>query len=501
MAPLGSFPFGRAPFGGLPAGSLSEPGYSLTIGARTDAIQYVLFNGFDKQEQANGRNTLTIHMASNDGFRPGRGEEVLFKYNETILFAGNVYRRESRFAGNHVANGYLLIDLECVDRNALADRRLIAEIYASVYLHEIYADIINNILAQEGVIAGTIATGPLVDKIVFSNVTVAQALDTLYNETGYFWEIDYTKAFNAGPRTVKTAPFTIDIGTNAYLLNYSDVDSLEQFRNVQVIEGGNGITVERTESFPGDGETRTWTVEYPLASKPALDIDGAEVSDSDIGIRGVDTGKRFYWSVGDNTIGQDKDDTVIPVNDSLNVTYEGLFKILSQAQDPSSIAERQAVEGGSGRYEQIANEGDLDGEEVVQQRAVGLLRRYALGSDVEFETDRDGLMVGQQVTLTIAPMGLSAATYFIMQMSTQGFAWGTRKYRVQATTGELRGNFAEFWKRVFKRNPIRNREQEILSQLDFFPETATLSELVTVTNPADVADVWGTAIIGETEWG
>lgn len=506
--PLGSFPFGGAPLGSMPVFDAGGGGvvplegdYTLTIGATTDAVKYVPFNGYRKSEQANGRNTLNLTMFANDGYRPTRGEAVTFKFGDTLLFAGQVFSRTVTFAGNHVPNGYLAIDVQCVDWNAIADRRLIGEVYEQAFLHAIYADIVNNILAEEGVMLGSVQDGPLVDKVVFNNITVRQALDILFDETGYYWEIDYTKSFNAGPRTVHLAPFQLNVGSNAVLLDFRDEETLEQYRNVQVIEGGNGITEERTESFPGDGETRTWTLEYPAFDIVKIDIDGAEVSLNDIGVRGVDEGKRFYWAQGDNTIGHDKDDPVVPVNDTLNITYRGLFKIITKAQDAAAIANRQAIEGGSGKYENIVNEGELDGEEVVQQRALGLLRRYSLGSDVVLETDADGLMVGQQVTVNIAQLGIVNVPYLITGMETTQFGYPTRRYAVRATTGELRGTFAEFWKRVFKRNPIRNREQAILSQLDFFPESLGLGSSETITLQADVVDEWGTAIIGETEWG
>lgn len=505
MSPIGSNPFGGAPFGGGPFGAPGPPGgvddgYRLTIGPQTDAINYLYYNSYRLKSQANGRNTLSFRLVVADGFAPVRGQAVQLTLNGNRLFSGSIFSRRVAFLG-HSSTGWLDLEIECVDHNALADRRLIGEVYQNLRLGDIYRDIVAKTLADEGVTTDGVLDGPMVTKVVFNNIPVSQAFDQLFDLTGHYWDITYYKVLTTGPRGISLAPFALDVGANGILRDFRDTETLAQYRNSQLVDGGKGITNVRTERFPGDGETRTWTVEYPIYEKPTLDLDGIPIDPNTLGIRGLDEDKAFYWSQGSNQIGQDRDQPAIPATDTIGITYRGLFDILTSVIDPDGIAERQAVEGGSGLYEHIVSESNLDGDDVVQQRGLGLLRRYSLGSDIEIETDQDGLAVGQQIEVTIAPMGITARLYLIMGLEMQGLTPARRRYRVQATTGALRGTFAEFWKRVFRRNPLTQNDTTILQKVVQFRERTDLSELVAVSGPAYAQQGWGTSKEGESQWG
>jgi len=356
-------------------------------------------------------------------------------------------------------------------------------------------------LSAEGVTTEGVLDGPLVTKVVFNNIPVAQAFDQLFDLTGHYWNIDYYNVLTTGPRGISLAPFALDVGVNGIMRDFRDTETLAQYRNSQLVDGGKGITNQRTERFPGDGETRTWTVEYPIYEQPTIDIDGIPVDPNTIGIRGLDEEKAFYWSKGSQQIGQDKDQAVIVSTDTIGITYRGLFDILTSVVDADGIAERQAVEGGSGLYEAITSEDKLDGDDVVMQRGLGLLRRYSLGSDIEVETDQDGLAVGQQVEVTVAPMGITARLYLIMGLEMHGLTPERRRYRIQATTGELRGTFSEFWKRVFRRNPLTQNEGTVLQKVLQVRELVTISAVLTATGPAYVQQGCGDSVWGESEWG
>lgn len=505
MAPFGSNPFGGAPFGGGPFGVPGPPGgvddgYRLTIGPQTDAINYLYYNSYRLKSQANGRNTLSFRLVVADGFAPVRGQAVQLTLNGNRLFAGSIFSRRVSFLG-HSSTGWLEMDVECVDHNAVADRRLIGEVYLNTRVGDIFRDLVAQTLSAEGVTTEGVLDGPLVTKVVFNNIPVSHAFDQLYDLTGHYWNIDYYKVLTTGPRGISLAPFALDIGVNGIMRDFRDIETLAHYRNSQLVDGGKGITNLRTERFPGDGETRTWTVEYPIYEQPAIDLDGIPVDPNTVGIRGLDEDKAFYWSKGSNQIGQDSDQSVIVSTDTIGITYRGLFDILTSVIDPDGIAERQAVEGGSGLYEAITSESNLDGDDVVMQRGLGLLRRYSLGSDIEVETDQDGLAVGQQVEVTVAPMTITARLYLIMGLEMQGLTPERRRYRIQATTGELRGTFAEFWKRVFRRNPLTQNEGTILQKVVQIRERVELTEDLVVTGPAYVQQGWGSSKEGESQWG
>lgn len=507
--PLGGFPLGSKPLGGGPLGVPGPPGgvpdgYQLKIGPNPDCIQYLFYNSYRLHEQLNGRNSLSFTLVVKDGFIPERGQEVVLSLYEggslTRLFAGKIYQRKAGFLSPTLQVGFT-IDVDCVDWNVLADQWTISEVYRGQKLGAIIRDIVAKTLAADGVDADGVPDGPLVADITFNAAKVSEALDALYDITGWYWDIDYFKVLTAGPQAFADAPAPLIVGANSILRDFQDTETLSQFRNSQIVTGGTGITTVRTERRPGDGETRTWVVEFPLAFKPAIDRDGVPFDPTTIGIRGVDEGKQFYWNKDQNEISQDAAYPAIPVGDTIGFTYQGLFPEIIKAIDPASIAERKSVEGGSGIYEDVANEGSLDGDDVVQQRALGLLRRYSLGSDADIETDRSGYAPGQKVPITVSQMGITARDYLITEMDTVGLVRTTRRYTIRATTGELRNTMTEFWKRLIKRNPINLNPGQVINDLYLIREQTTLADAATATLQNDVVDAWGTAVIGESEWG
>lgn len=505
MAPFGTIPFGGGPFGSGPLGTPGPvggvaDGYTLRIGPQTDAINYLFYNSYRLKETLNGRNTCSFKLVVQDGFLPVRGQEVHLALGSLTLFRGKVWQRKVRYLSLNTDTGWLTVDVECVDWNALADQRLIGEVYENESLDDIVRDIVSKTLFQEGVSDDGVRSGPIIAKAVFPNIPVAQAFDQLSEQTGYYWDIDYNKVLQFGPRNLALAPFDLTVGLNSILLDFEDSETLSQYRNLQLIEGGKGITAVRTERLPGDGETRTWNVEYPIYAKPSIDIDGVPVDPNMVGIRGLDEGKRFYWNKGESAIGQDKDDTVIPSTDTIGITYQGLYDLLTEVIDPVGIADRQSVEGGTGLYEKLFSSNSLDGEDVTQQKGLGLIKKFSLGSDASVVTDTSGLSPWQQVKLTCSDMGITDRWYLVTEVESFPLVRTTRRTKAKITTGEYRGGFEEFWKRTLRHNPITIRDQ-VLQTVVRLVEENTVSDADTVTLQVHTADEWGTSIEGESEWG
>jgi len=91
----------------------------------------------------------------------------------------------------------------------------------------------------------------------------------------------------------------------------------------------NELTAERTERFAGDGQRQTFTVEFPIANKPKITVNGFVKT---VGISSLDDGNDWYWSKGSNEVSQDllypaitTDGTVAKVADGVDVPF--LFEI------------------------------------------------------------------------------------------------------------------------------------------------------------------------------
>lgn len=508
MPPLGNIPFGDAAFGDdLAGGPGPQPGapegLALRIGPTTDALRYLFYRSWRIHAQVNGRNTCRFTLLAADGFCPERGQPVSLTLTQqgvtTIVFAGSVYARRVRFLSEG-RNDWTTLDVECVDHNALADRRKIAEVYEHQTLGAIVRDIVSQTLAAEGVTPTGVEEGPVLAKVVLPNLSVAQAFDQLSAATGYYWTIDYFKALQFFQRQTSLAPFAVVNGANAIFRRFTEEQSLAQYRNSEFLDGGKGLTATRRETFRADGTGRTFTAEYPLAEAPQLDLNGVPLPPEAIGVRGSDEPKQYYWAKGSNQIGHDQGQPVLAAGTIVGVTYIGLYDLAVEIIDPAKVAERQAVEGGSGLYEHVQVEDSLDGADVVTAKALALLSRYGLSSEIEFETDQPGLDIGQQVSITIPELGIHGALYLITELEIQSLVLSTRHFRVRASTGELKGTFTEFWKRIFARNPITIRDDAVVQTVTPLFDAANVAELVTATL-TDYADRgWGDSEAGVDEW-
>jgi len=515
MSVFGNAPFGDAAFGDdLAGGPGPQPGapdgLALRIGPTTDALQYLFYQSWQIREQLNGRNTCHCVLLAADGFRPVIGQDFVLTLSSggltTILFAGSIFSRRIRFL-DEGRNDWTLIDVECADWNRIADRRKIGEVYENKTLGFIVRDVVTQTLAAEGISASAVEEGPTLTKVVFPNIPVSQAFDQLSEATGYYWNIDYQRVLHVFQRTTSLAPFAIVNGVTAVFRDFTEQQSLAQYRNSQYVDGGKGLTTTRTEPFLGDGQRRSWDTEYPLASVPTLFINSVPVPTEQIGIRGVEDNKRFYWAKGETAIGhaQTIEGVSVPAllaTDLVTVQYIGLFDIATEIIDFAKVAERQAIEGGTGLYEDVEVADSLDGADVVAAKGLGLLKRYGLSSDVEFQTDRPGLAIGQQLQVTISELGVVAQTYLITEVETESLVLADRRFTVRASTGELKGTFAEFWKKVFQSNPITIREDAVVQTVTPMFEAATLEEVLVTAIPDydDANNDCGVGDCGVSEW-
>lgn len=504
---LGTFPFGSAPLGGGPLGSPgpqpgAPAGLSLRIGPLANGTDYLFYRSWRLREQLNGRNTCTCTLLASDGLRPLLGQDFILELNGTRIFAGSIFSRRTRFLFDG-GNDWLVHELECTDWNRLCDRRRIGEPYVNQTLGAIVRDIVAKTIGQEGISDAGVEEGPLLDRVVFPNVLVSQAFDLLSERTGYYWTVDYSKTLHFFARSTAQAPFPIVNDVNAVLKwrKYADEESLAQYRNSQFVDGGQAVTVPLREVLPSNGETRTYTASGPLASKPALDVNGVPVDPAEIGLRGQDENKSFYWAQGEPTITREQSLPPLATTDPLGVTATYYYDLDVVATDFAGVAERKSIEGGTGLYEHVQVETSLDGEEVITAKAAALLNRYSLSREKEFELDQPGLAVGQQVLVTVPQIWSTNEPHLITEMETENLVLNERRFHVRCSTGELKGTFTEFWKRVHQQNPVRINPDAVVQSVVPMYDEAAVTDLVTATLSDYLPAEWGTAVVGEDEWG
>lgn len=507
--PFGSGPFATSPFATGPrrSGAGGGAGQFLVRIGSTDVTRYMRADAWSVQQELNGRDTCTVPLVVADGYVPHRGERITALFGNVRLWAGIVHDIDLSYTVLK-RNDYVDIVVRGVDLSALADRITVNEVYQNKTAGEIIRHIIGKYLAADGITDGGVHDGPTLQKVVFSRKPASDCLKELCRLTGYHWFIDQFGVLQFFPKFASLAPFEID-QTTAVFRDARVSKSLSDFRNVQFAIGGQGITLPITEFFEGDDIARTFTTAYPLAQLLGVTVNGAAQT---YGIRSVDDAgsKQWFWNANQQGINQDPSQPILKAKtattpaDRLAITYTGFYgPVTTKLVNAPGIAARQAVEGGSGRYEVVDQDASLDGLEVTVAKARGDLRRFGTLDDViQFETDRVGLAIGQTVVVDLPALDVQGASMLITAMETSLFGIEQRRHRVTATSGELKGTYQEFFAAFFSRGvPITISPDDIINEVAVANDLASASDLVTVTSGAAHSGEWGADDWGTMEWG
>ena len=373
--------------------------------------------------------------------------------------------------------------INCVDNHYLSDKRVIAKAYESENAGDIVKDIVTEKLAAEGVTytVDSIEDGPIVEEAIFNYTSCSRAIESLAGVADFWWEIDENKVLHFRGRESVSAPWELQpsdiVGIPVI------VDGNSQYRNRQYIRGGKDITDPQAEVSVGDGEKRAFTVSFPIAKVPTVEVsvDGGAWTAQTVGIRGVEIDKEWYWSKGDNTVSQDDSETVLTSSDKVKTTYQGEFSIVILSQSNEAISYKETVEGTTGIVEHVHDDQNITGRATAFQIANAKLKRYSVeGKRLTFRTLKAGLSPGQLLKVNLPGQGIDGDELLITAVRTydQGaLLW----HRVTAIEGPSEGGWARFFKAIADRAEIilvreNISESEILITVEQFSKTWTESE-------------------------
>jgi len=372
------------------------------------------------------------------------GQEVIVYDGATKIFGGTIQDfSSSRLRGT----SYRRININCIDYNQLADRRRIAKTYANKTVEYIVDDIISVYLGSEGITKGTVpADVPTIIQANFNYIQISQALQYIQDATGINWNIDYDKKLNLFYREDN---FDSGYDSTINILDATVNRNTDQYRNIQYVKAGDSTTEVQSLEKPSpkpDGVARTFLTRFPLAKKPDIFINSVQVSGTDIGINGLDQGKKWYWNKEKKEISQDDAETVLSTTDSIEITYQGLIPILIIAEDIEEQDARKLVEGGTGKYEDFEQRRSMDDKLQALEYANGLLNKYGeIPETIDIRT-RTFKVSGKIVPVTITSLGISD-NYLIESVSISEEA-GILFYDVKLLSGESYGSWVEFFRKM-----------------------------------------------------
>jgi hypothetical protein len=395
----------------------------------------LLLEGYQTEHRIEERSITSLNLIDESAsYDFEYGEEVKIRDdNYDMVFGGLV--SESTVTLMNPRTGSLLHSLRVWDYHSLADGRQFIGAYVTTTGDAIVRDILT-ILAEEGISEGEIQGSDVtLENIIFNYITCAEALDKVKDLCGFTWFINEEKKLYFVDRATFAAAWNIVDGSEMYMEGVTLATGNPEYRNIQYIQGGQAETIERTEPFIGDGTNRNFTLGYPVAKVPTITLNELPQS---VGIKGVETGKNFYWSKGDAVITQEQADTVLTASDDLQVTYTGSFKIMVKVSQAAEITRQQINQGwGTGKIERKDVDTTLQSLDSAIDAAKAKLANYAtIGRKLTYTTQTSGLAAGALQIITIPALGLSAQEFLITSV-TYSAPGGLMQYDVEAVLGPV----------------------------------------------------------------
>jgi len=366
-----------------------------------------------------------------------KGQKVTIYDNDNLIFGGFIDTPDP--ITRVTKSTCLLHGLKCVDWHYLADKRLAAESYLSQTAGYIFQDLVTKYLTAEGITVGSIQAGSTILETRVNYGQVSKAFDALAEKSGFIWYIDKNKAIWFIAPTTTPAPFAVsalDIIKGSCHLSKRN----PSYRNRQYIRAGRDTTLQQIETRTGDGVTKAWAMSFALNQVPICKINTVVKT---VGIKGIDTGKVFYWTKGDPIISAE----VAPAGGAaLEFTYYGEYDILAMSEDLTAQATQLAIEGGTGIVEWVDDEPNLNTKDGAWAAGTSLLTKYAvMGRQFTFAVWKYGLAPGQVVTVTYPAYGLNSTPLLIESMDITIHSKNQCIYTVNAIEGAAQKDWTAFF--------------------------------------------------------
>ena len=266
----------------------------------------------------------------------------------------------------------------------------------------------------EGIGAGTIRNGAVVENAYFEWARVWDRLEQMAALSGYVVKVNGAGNVDFVPAGEFSAPFNITDSSSEVFVG-TDRRGLkarftrEDYANTVYLRINPDAFGPLTVSLTGDGSKKKFRLsgainEFKVITE-LLEVNG--VGPDEIGIYGVDTGKQWYYEPNGYWIHQDASGTAI--SGSFDVTYKPAGYDVRQAQDTGEISARQAIEtGSSGNYELVLSDtGISDSGAGDTAAAAALARRKEVPVEITYQTYTPGLLPGQTQTVNLTLYGIS----------------------------------------------------------------------------------------------
>lgn len=341
-------------------------------------------------------------------------------------------------------NDILLYQIQCVDNHLIFDRRYVAESFEKKSVSYIINFILNKYFNEDGIIISQIDSGnTIIEEAVFNYIKASDCISQLAEKTGCIWWIDDERRFYFVYRESEYVDWELNENCEIKALTFNS--HKQKYRNKQIVRGAKIETSLLTQTFKTDGEIQSFVLSYPPIYEPKVYVNNVAKT---VGIRGVDTGKDFYWSKNDKVINSE---IKYSSGNIVKIEYIGVFDIVVDISNYDEINRIKELEDTSGIYEDVENLKGLKTLDGVIEETRNLIDTYSnFGKTISFITDKK--IYAGQIMRCYLPKFNFYDEILITEVTIKEIIKDKFIYQVQGVTNEAVGGWVEFFKKYFKKD-------------------------------------------------
>lgn len=267
------------------------------------------------------------------------------------------------------------------------------------------------------------------------------------------WYIDFERDVHMFATQDDTAPFAITDTSQ----NYSNLEiepDITKIVNRQTVRGGEAPDDNLyTQEIVADGTTTSWYMDYKPKTVSVYTDTGAGYVQKTVGVENLvdETTVDYVFNFNEKTLRKTSPTAVLAQGDKIKFTYYPYKDIRVRVQDPASIATMKALTGGDGIYDgALIIDESLKTFNDARMRAQAEVDTYKNPViTATFDTDIDGLHVGQLIHITDSSRGIDEE-YLIQKITAKPRSDDRFTYAV--TAGSTLFGIIEFFQYLLKKS-------------------------------------------------
>lgn len=370
----------------------------------------------------------------------------------------------------------LLYDVQCASSSWKLDRLLVARAYENKTVQTIIQEMVAEFASDFTTV--NVEGDFLVDRFLFNNITVSDAISRLAKLLSYEWWVDVNDDIHFAPRLAEDAPYdlTDSNGNYAYRTMIRNLDG-SQIVNKVIVFGGEYDGDTFTDEITVEGSvTQSFNLPYKFSNFTVdLDTGGGFVSQT-VGVDPIDEFPDF--DVLYNFQGQSfKFASALAAGDIIRFSGNPKYPVRGLGGSAASIAQY-------GLREKIIRDKSIEDNDTARRRAIAELQTYAQEiQDVTFFTYTSGLRAGMRINLTSAERDCNV-DFVIKKLTYETIDPETFGYRVECITTE-KYDLIDLLRSVTETDEIGTGDNIV----ELFETTGDTLEIVeTITNVQPEAD-------------